>query len=57
MEERCHERWDKRMMADYFWSLVRDKPYQHHSRKSRKISFLELWTSVLESKIFDPLNF
>ena len=41
MEEKCQGRWDKRMMADYCWSLKRDKPYQHHSRKSRKIIFLE----------------
>ena len=56
MEEICQGCWKKRMMADYCWSLKRDKLYQHHLKKSRKIMCLELFTSVLESNIFDPFH-
>ena len=41
MEERYIGRWDKRMMADYCWSLKMDNPYQQNSRKSRKRIFSE----------------
>lgn len=39
MEERYQGRWDKRMMADYCWSLKRDSD-SLHERKSRKRKFL-----------------
>ena len=47
MEERHQGRWDKRMVADYCWSLKRDKPYQHHLRKSKKRRFFEKSTCVI----------
>jgi hypothetical protein len=40
MEERYQGRWDTRMMADYCWSLKRDRPGTPHARKSRKRTFL-----------------
>ncbi len=40
MEERYQGRWDTHMMADYCWSIQRDYPNMHHSRKSRKRKFL-----------------
>ena len=35
MEKGYQERWDKRMMGDYCWSLKRAKPYEYYSSKSR----------------------
>ena len=40
MEERYQGRWDTHMMADYCWSIQRDNPDVHHSRKSRKRKFV-----------------
>ena len=40
MEERYQGRWDTHMMADYCWSIQRDNPDVHHSRKSRKQKFV-----------------
>lgn len=34
MEERYQGRWDRHMMADYCWTLIRDCPKQNHNRKS-----------------------
>jgi len=39
MEERYQGQWDKRMMADYCWSLKRDTSVEH-SRQARKRKFL-----------------
>ena len=41
MEARYQGRWDARMMADYCWSIKRDKPDAIHSRQSRKRKFLQ----------------
>ena len=40
MEERYQGRLDTHMMADYCWSIQRDNPDVHHSRKSRKRKFV-----------------
>ncbi|KYN03872.1 hypothetical protein ALC62_05277 [Cyphomyrmex costatus] len=40
MEERYQGRWDRHMMADYCWNLMRDSP-QTHRRKSCKRRFDE----------------
>lgn len=40
MEERYQGRWDTHMMADYCWSIKRDRPEQVHKRKSYKRKFL-----------------
>lgn len=40
MEERYQGRWDRHMMADYCWTLIRDCPKQNHNRKSYRKSFL-----------------
>ena len=32
MIDRYQENLDKRIMADYYWGLKRDKPYGHHLR-------------------------
>ena len=39
MEERCQGQWDKRMMADYCWSLTRDMSVEH-SLQARNRKFL-----------------
>jgi hypothetical protein len=41
MEERYQGRWDKNMMADYCWNLMREETGGHR-RKSRKRSFIEI---------------
>lgn len=41
MEERYQRRGYKRMIEDHYWSLKRDKQYQHRMRKSKKRSFSE----------------
>ena len=40
MEDRYQGRWDKRMMADYCWSIKRDFSNMQHDRKSQKRRFL-----------------
>ena len=40
MEDHYKGRWDKRMMADYCWSIKRDLSNMQHDRKSRKRRFL-----------------
>ena len=40
MEDRYQGRWDKRMMADYCWSIKRDLSDTQHDGKSRKRRFL-----------------
>ena len=40
MENRHQERWDKRMMADYFYSIKPDLSDVQHDRKSQKRRFL-----------------
>lgn len=40
MEHRYQGRWDKVMMADYCWSIMRDCPEEVHKRKSYKRKFL-----------------
>ena len=40
MGNHYQERWDKRMMADYFYSIKRDLSDVQHDRKSRKRRFL-----------------
>jgi hypothetical protein len=40
MEDRYQGRWDKRMLADYCWSIKRDINDAHYDRKSRKRKFL-----------------
>ena len=40
MEDRDQERWDKRMMAEYWWSIKRDLNNIEHDRQSRKQTFL-----------------
>jgi hypothetical protein len=39
MEERYQGRWDKHMMADYCWSLLRESANATYKRKSNKICF------------------
>ena len=39
VEERCQERWDRHMMADYYWCLQRDCPKDPHHSKSYKQCF------------------
>ena len=39
MEEPYHGRWDKRMMADYYWSIKRDLNNIEHDRQSREKCF------------------
>jgi len=36
METRYHGRWDRHMMSDYCWSLIRDSSQQNYKRKSYK---------------------
>ena len=40
MEERYQGRWDRHMMADYCWTLIRNCPEQRHDRKAYRKSFL-----------------
>lgn len=40
MEERYQGHWDKRMIADYCWSIKRDCPRQVHKRQSYKRKFM-----------------
>ena len=56
METRYQGGWDARMMADYCWSIKRDKPNVNHSRQSRKKSSYQnipvlLWNKTLTSAI------
>ena len=39
MEERYQGRWNRHMMADYFWCLQHDCPNDSHHRKSYKQCF------------------
>ena len=36
MEHRCQGRWDRNMMADYYWSIMRDCPEKVYKRRSDK---------------------
>ena len=56
MEKRYQGRWDKRMVADYCWDLKKEKPYRHHSGKSRKMIFFFLNKLQVLYWIFGPLN-
>ena len=40
MEDRYQGRWNKRIMADYCWSIKRDLSDMQHNRESRKRRFL-----------------
>ena len=42
MEERYQGRLDSHMMADYFWTLIRDCTEQSHSWKLYKQTFLQM---------------
>ena len=42
MGERYQSRWDIHMMADYYWTLIRDCTKQSHKRKSYKRTFLQM---------------
>ena len=48
------------MMADYCWSLKRDKLYQHLSiireNQGKEVFFGIIYMCCIESSIFDPLN-
>ena len=39
MEERYQGRCNEAMLADYCWSIMRERPHSSHSRKSHKRSF------------------
>lgn len=41
MEDRYQGFWDKNMMSDYCWSLIRHFPKSTHQRKALKRSFVE----------------
>ena len=40
MEERYQGRWDKTMMADFCWCLIREAGNVSHRRKANKIKML-----------------
>ena len=40
MEERYEGRWDINMLADYRWSIKRDKPLKKHRPVSKKRRFM-----------------
>lgn len=42
MEERYQGHWDKHMMADYCWGLIRESPDAEHKRRSKKQCFLRV---------------
>ena len=45
MEKRYQGRWDKQMMADYYWSIKRDLNNIKHDNQEREI-FL-IFTKIL----------
>ena len=58
MEERYQGRWDKRLMADYYWSLKMDMPYQTSFEKMKEKKFLGMneGKEVLGSNLHLLLN-
>ena len=39
METRYQGKWSPSMLADYYWTLQRDKPEDEYRRKSKKTRF------------------
>ena len=53
IEERYQGRWDKIMLADYYWSLKREEKSRDHKRKSLIRSFNEKKGSTSKKRKID----